>query len=691
MKLSKIFRGAKIALSVILVCVLLGAVVVLIRSFDDNFLSGIAEKIPVVNNFVVKTYDTDAFAVVREDTAILKVARYDIDFLASFTAKGGRYVALFPFVVEAELPLEDARLGRSRGSVVLPSPVLRAHLDQEKAKSSVFMNTLDLDYDAAITPVLEAFQEKSLDYAREDAAFMESCREKAVSYVSGLFPKTKIAWASPEVPSPSRTDSANLPVSFFCPSSGKDLSFTAADFRRDDFAIRSRLFGDSGDVSFRFGFAGHSSLDFASFTKAVRLANEGSHVVFRFHDPVHPDDRLFFSFVDEGYKTAFVYLRGADNIYYVDAMLPTGKNDEYLRQCASPNVLYLAASAGPAPVAPSGVAAYRDFLASYGCALDEARAGRFGRRFSGAVAALDSERAGSKLSTGTRDAELFGELSAVRGDSYGGVGGAEYRTTVGVLQSLTRDDCRSMDASFRESAELAYRDNDEASGNLEALFWLLRDDLAIPADEAAGYKDDLVRRGISAPGSLIRSLDAADRNILYENFFANRLGADVPLTVYCDENERDLVWMYYGKAANDWIKDFSQKRAGESLANLGMTGGRKFILVFGDPVNRAGLFTNYNALVIDDWSVTLYYDFAGWFKLFYEPERLSIPELRFDDGSFTIGNRTYRDAGDLASALRVLRDSYSSPSYNRDELVRIIKDGLAGEILARLSRPALRL
>jgi hypothetical protein len=677
MKLSKIFRGAKIALSVILVCVLLGAVVVLIRSFDDNFLSGIAEKIPVVNNFVVKTYDTDTFAVVREDTAILKVARYDIDFLATFTAKGGRYVALFPFVVEAEIPLDGARMGRSRATVVLPSPVLRAHLDQEKAKSSVFMSTLDLDYDAAITPVLEAF--------------MESCREKAASYITAFFPKTKITWAAPEAPSLLRTDSANLPVSFFCPSSGKDLSFSAADFRRDDFAVRSRLFGDTGDVSFRFGLAGHSTLDFASFTKSVRLANEGSHVVFRFHDPVHPDDRLFFSFADEGYKTAFVYLRGADNVYYVDAMLPTGKNDEYLRQCASPNVLYLAASAGPAPVAPSGVAAYRDFLANYGCALDEARAGRFGRRFSGAVAALDSDRAGSKPTAGTRDAELFGELSAVRGDSYSGVAGAEYRTTVGVLQSLTRDDCRAMDVSFRESAESAYRDNDEASGNLEALFWLLRDDLAIPADEAAGYKDDLVRRGISAPGSLIRSLDAADRNILYENFFSSRLGVDAPLTVYRDENERDLVWMYYGKGANAWVEDFSQKRAGESLSNLGMAGGGKFILVFGDPVDRAGLFTNYNALVIDDWSVTLYYDFPGWFKLFYEPERLSIPELRIDVDSFTIGNRTYRGAGNLAATLRVLRDSYSSPSYNRDELVRIIKDGLAGEILARLSRPTLRL
>lgn len=691
MRLSKIIRGAKIALAAVLLCVLLGASVVLIRSFDDDFLSGVAEKIPVVSNFVVKTYDSDAFAVARENAAILKVARYDIEFLASFTAKGGRYVALFPFVVEAELSLDGARAGNRRGSVTLPSPVLRAHLDQERAKSSVFMNTLDLDYGSAVAPVLEAFQAKSLDYALEDAAFMESCRDRAVAYVAGVFPGSKISWASPVSPVPARKDSPNLPVSFFCPSSGDDLAFTVPDFRRDDLAIRSRLFGGEGDVSYRFGLAGHSPLDFAAFTKAVRLANESSHVVFRFHDPVYPDDRLFFSFADEGYKTAFVYLRGADDVYYVDATVPSGKNGEYLRQCASPNVLYLAASAGTAPSAPSGTGAYREFLANYGVALEEARAGRFGRRFAVAVAALGSGRDGSGSSKGTRDAELFGELSAARGDSYGGIGSAEYRTTAGILQSLARDDWRAMDASFRESAESAYRDNEEASGNLEALFWLLRDELAIPAEEAAGYKDDLVRRGVAVSGGLVGSLDAASRNELYANFFANRLGADSPITVYRDENERDLVWLYCGKAANDWIKEYSQKRAGERLASLGLAGGGKFVLVFGDPVDRAGLFTSYNALVLDEWSATLYHDFAGWFKLFYEPDRLSIPELRFDSLSFTIGNRTFRDGGDLSSALRVLRDSYSSPSYNRDELVRIIKEGLAGEILARLSRPALRL
>jgi len=707
------------------------------------FFSGIAERIPGLNAFVVKDYESGAFAVTRAESSALKVARYDVDFLASFTGSRGRFVALYPFTVVAEVDLSRAR--RVTGKrVELPYPTYRAHLDQDKSRSRVLMDTLSPDYDAVIAPVLAAYQAKALDYARADAAFMASSVERAASYVGALFPGCAIEWvgsrdaslsyASELVPAEFRygTDgaaatapasassraadgaladsatltSAGIAVTGGIAATGGSVKFAPSTSLRDDLKIESTRFGDTVAPGLRFGVSGYSTADFASFVRSARaaalfgpssatapsgtsIAPPADRLLFRYHNPIDPDSAVVLSFVDDGYRTAWAYLSGGDQVYYVDAPPASGINDEYRLKHIAPNVLYFAASLAPSANRPPLADDYRAYLASHEFALSEARAGRYGRLMGNAVAGMETAARACAREDG--DAKLFRELLDLGGASLDALKVGGYRGTVGILEALAAADYARLGSLMRAESEGDVRNDREANANLQALFWVLRKEIGIPDAESDAYRRDLVANGATVSPALVASLSDADRNALYGNFFRSAIGADYPQLLQADPADATSTWFFYGAGSNAWIDKRLPHELTERLDALGVERANRFTVIFADPPERSGFFTAYHALVFDAGGVTVCRDLTAWIRLSGAPVRVPFAEIEVSGDSFAAAGRDFRNVGPLAGVLARFHDAWSSPDWNREELTRFIRDDLVSELSATLSRPVLPL
>jgi len=695
-----------VALAVILFCLVLAAG----NSINDKFLSSLAEHIPLLKTFVVKDYQTNLFGMTTEDSGVLKIARYDIDFLASYTGKGGRYIALYPAVVEAEINIENAKKDGKTGVISLKRPVYRAKLDQDNANALVFMDSLSLDYNKMVAPVLKMYQARACDFALADTAFGDECLRRAEDYVGTLFGKGAVKWTGTTVASetdgdcvPMNVRSANLPVGLDCSAPSGKLIFSKPQSLRDDFIVSSSLFGGTGAASFRFGLAGKKLQTFDAFVQSTEAQYRDSHIVFRYHDPVYGNDRTFVSFADEGFRTSFIYLKGEPNYYYLDTVSLSQVNDELFQQNISPNALYLSACVYPAQAsaakANSALAGqYASYFAEYAAALDAVRNGRYGKQLADSLDALD--RISAEVSGNvSSDAQIIRELSDLKSKGYKKGSLPITGKNVSLLAMLLDPSSGAVgtgsasDASVSSdssSAGLALAsDGDEVSGNLAAFFWMKRVEFGISDLDAQGYKADLIGNGSAINRELVASLTDEERNALYLNFFLKHLPANVEHTVYKDENVPAQTWLFYGAAANKRRAETTQKKIADKLGRMGMTGGNRFVFVFSDPMDKTGLFTQYHAFSLDGKTVTVFNDFASWIQLGGEPKPVSYPDIVFVDKSFSIGKRMYSGHEDIESVLKIFSEAFSSDFYNRDKIIEIITSDIEKEVIAKLERPVL--
>lgn len=672
--------------------------------------------------FAVKTWDTSLFARTDADAGALKVARYDIDFIASFASGKNRYVALYPFVVEAEIDLSravqkkagtasgrDGREARDGGSgpetlVCVPFPEYRAHLQTDGVQ--VFMETLPLDYKSALMPVLETFREKSRDYALADAAFTAQCLLKAEEYIEGIFGPVRIEWEQ-ETDAIERIRAPQVPIDIEASKSALVAVQDAASLR-DAFDARISRSDPGIATHIRFGIAGRETGTLDTFADSFK---SDEHIVFRYHNPVDPSAATFVSYADEGYRRAFSFASRPDAYYYIElTQSEAGTTEEDHLRTAAPDLLYLAASIAPASrIAPElGSAAtepdtaaylrYTEYAARYDEALSEIRTNRYGQRLKNALDELDRlarERTGEP----SADAALMREIAGFKteGEGPGFAGGpgfatiAECHGKVAELAALLRyPDFTRMDALFRSEAENRYRSDTEVSGNLEAFFWMMRKELRLTEEEAERYKTDMIESGDTLSSTLVRSLDAHERNTLFARYIEKRLPADIPFERIHPDDGTDETWLFFGQAALDWKNKKSFPTIADKLAGRGCDRSPgNLVLLFADPIGKAGFFTDYHALVFGESSIALYEGLTDIIPR-YAKEAL-YAELLFADGSFTIGKRTISGRSDLASILEGFAAAYTSEFYNRDRALELVSENLKTEALrtlARSKRPA---
>ncbi len=669
-------------------------------------LARAAGNVPVLRNFVVRDYDAGTFASTARPEASLKVARYDVEFLASFHGPAGRYVAIYPFAVEASVDLSRAARDARAKTVRLPYPAFESRLDASRAKSLVLMAGFVPDYDTALAPVLEAYSRRSVDCALSDSDFVSSALAAAESRVAGLFPGSRVEWTG-ERPGVSRRASEKLPVVFSHADSGAGIdsppglpySFEEPPTFRDDLVVRGGPFAGERGALMRFGRSGREGRDVTSFSRAVVAANSGDRVVFQYHDPIRPRDMTYFGFADDGYRTAFAYLSGARNVYYLESLAGGDVNDEYRLRHDAPGVLYLASGLEPSRSAPARAAAHQAFLESHERALAELRAGRFGRALGNEI--VEMERLTGRPGSEDANLSVFRKLYAMQMGVYSPLRDTGYVGTVSLLEALATSDYGRFAGSLRAESEAGVRDDAAARANLEAIFWTMRKEIGIPDSEADAYRRDLVASGETLSAPLVGSLSDGDRLELLRNFFVKRLGrSDIRVEPVSRDagggsgggggvGHEDLC-LFWGAGAGAWSRRHMPNDLIDRLEKFGLTGSNRLILVFADPPESEGPFVALHVLSFDGNSVTACADFTAWFRFAGRLESVPYSAIELSDGAFRLDGRMFKKTGVLASALATIRAAFASDDWNRDELTRLVKVDLVKRLGESLERPTLR-
>ncbi|HNY21586.1 MAG TPA: hypothetical protein PKO22_05505 [Treponemataceae bacterium] len=657
-------------------------------------LARAAGNVPVLRNFVARDYDTGTFASTARPEYSLKVARYDVEFLASFRGPAGRYVAIYPFAVEASVDLSRASRDARTKTVRLPFPAFESRLDATRAKSLVLMAGFVPDYDTVLAPVLEAYSRRSVDCALCDSEFVTAAFAAAESRVAGLFPGTRVQWTGVK-PGTVRHASEKLPVSFVYEdaSAGADsapvfpFSFEEPPTFRDDLLVRGGPFAGERGTLMRFGLSGHDGRDITSFSRAAVAANSAERVVFQYHDPIRPRDATFFSFADDGYRTAFAYLSGARNVYYLESLAGADVNDEYRLRHDAPGVLYLASGLEPASAAPSRAADHQAFLESHERALAELRAGRFGRTLGNEI--VEMERLTKKPGDEDSNLSVFRKLYAMQMGVYSPLKDTGYVGTVALLEALAASDYGRFAGSLRAESEAGVRTDAAARANLEAIFWTMRKEIGIPDSEADAYRRDLVASGETLSASLVASLSERDRVELLRNFFVRRLGSsDIRAEIVSRGAGEDLC-LFWGAGALAWSRRHMPKDLIDRLERHGLTGSNRLILVFADPPESEGLFVALHALAFDGTSVTACADFTAWFRFAGDLKPVPYSGIECADGAFRLDGHMFKKTGELARAMATLRAAFAAEDWNRDELTRLVKGDLVKRLGDSLERPVL--
>lgn len=688
-------RFLRILLASVLALFLSVLLVIVGNTFDGTLVSRIAGRIPVLNNFILQTAPTFLYGKTTQATSIIKVSRYDIDFLASFTGPKGRYLALYPFKVEALLDLEGVTQDPVTGITTLPQPYYRSQLDLNEGTDGVFRKDFVPDYNTMRAPVLAMYQKRAVDFAVAETEAHNIVKERIVSRLTSLFGTEVQGWDAQSLLH-QKTRFVPARFSYYADSSSEQRLIALPSLTlRDDLEFRSVLFGNSESSSWRFGLAGETNLTLDSFVSTFIAKNRATHVIFRYHDPIEPGKRTFVSLADTGYPYALSLLSNSSDCYYIESNENSSIGGESRIQSVAPLTLYLASALERAPLPSSETPSsatlqlqsdiWRAYLKEYQLALGEMKEGRFGRKFQRSLAAMYEKRRALENSMGLQglralDLALFQQCF----DSH--LGEAQSLETR-FLSFLFEDSLGTVTSSVREESEKRFEENEEVSGNLAAFFYLMRDTLDLTKAESDAYLEDILSSGVTINRELLETLSSVERNRLLTTYFAAHLDPSEPQLIEVDDNLETETWYWYGQAALDWKDKKTRHAITTKLIDLGLTRAEKVICIFADPQNRAGFFTKYHALAMDGSGLTVFPDFGRWVTSLVNPVRIGWGNLEFSDLLLIQGERNLFRNAKIVEILKSIRKAWNTPFYNRERAAEIIQSDILKEAISRLERP----
>lgn len=631
----------------------------------------------------IKNYSTNIFATSVLDSNSLKIARYDVEFIASFTSGAKRYVALYPFIVEAEIDLSRARKNSKLEILSLPYPEFKTRLDTNNIQ--IFTSTITLDYTKVLQPVLEMFREKSRDYALQDETFVSQVVLKAQEYLDSIFGPAQIEWENN--PDPVRYENLpNIPLGIQTSTSAL-VSLESPVSLRDAVEFKLARNDPLGISQLRLGIAGVETGTIDDFVKKFDTSNR---LMFRFHSPQDPKNASFVSFADEGYHSAFIFARGGSHYYYLEdtKKLVKENEEEYLR-IGAPNLLYTAASLKAVnndellsdQKAVSDTAWYREYVDCYNEALTEARFKRYGKKLFNALSALDV-LALSKTNENSPEVALIKDLAGWSNKNVF-VKKTNSHKIAKLSSLLSLPDFKRMDSLFRVETETRFRNQSDIMHNLELFFWLFRDELELSESEIGQYKEDIINSGSVVNKKIVAELTDKERNTLFSRFITQRFSDSSVFETLTDE-ANNSTWIFYGKPVLEWKAKKSLLIIRKQLVDRGLQDDR-LILLFSDSIDKARFFTNYFALVFDSEKIMLFEGLSNIFKP--SPKEAAYSEILCIDGSCSIAGRSILNKPELSAILNEFSLAWTSELYNTDRVIELINEDFHKEVISSLSRP----
>lgn len=308
----------------------------------DIFLS----KIPIVRSFHETTTSTGLYGISQKDKQELRTTSYNIDFIASFTGSDTKYIAIYPYLIEAGVDLGKATQEVVNGQTVVTLPnaqITVAKINEENQVQVIREKGNKLDYNTHIKPLKMAFEKSAKDLALQ-AGILEEANKKAEKYLGELFKGQNYVFqkedAEYETLRKVSTEYASL--TFNCSPSNfeKGDLYGSPIWERDFLQLTSPNYniGYSGSI----GKMEYKELEesiggwFDTYNYYCQKQNQGSPIILKLLNPLDMKyTRTYFNATD-GYNTGFV--RSKEHLYY---MISNAKDAETQSQQNAPEMLYL--------------------------------------------------------------------------------------------------------------------------------------------------------------------------------------------------------------------------------------------------------------------------------------------------------------------------------------------------------------
>lgn len=255
-----------------------------------------AASLPVVKNFVKMHYDTRLSIASIEDRNFLKTAFFSVDYLGSVrNGKGERYLAVYPFEVEAGFNLENASVsvsqdnpeGKGKLLVELPeAEIMPADLDEKKG-ILIVRDDLKADHEYALRPLKAAFEKLAADYALRNQILEKAGKNAEKFYKefwNGSFDEVIVQVKG-------ESEATNLFADYQLPRLPLKFTVTADRFGYEfcpvaTYETSSAIFRNA-DLEIRTGFVADYQRNFDSLYSEIADKSKAS-IVTKFIDPNDP-------------------------------------------------------------------------------------------------------------------------------------------------------------------------------------------------------------------------------------------------------------------------------------------------------------------------------------------------------------------------------------------------------------------
>lgn len=306
----------------------------------------VLSKIPIVKSFHETTTSTGLYGISQQDKQELRTASYNIDFIASFTGAGTKYIAIYPYLIEAGVDLGKAThdVVNNQTIVTLPNAQITVARINEKNQVQVIREKGNkLDYNTHIKPLKMAFEKSAKDLALQ-AGILEDANEKAEKYLQELFKGQNYVFQKEQTEYETLRNvyTQYIPLTFnYSPHNfEKGDLYGTHSWGRDCLELSSPNYnlGYSGSIGRMTQTEIENSISgwFETYNSYCQKQNQGSPIILKLLNPLDMKyTRTYFN-ASDGYNTGLV--RSKEHLFY---MISNAKDAETQSQQNAPEMLYL--------------------------------------------------------------------------------------------------------------------------------------------------------------------------------------------------------------------------------------------------------------------------------------------------------------------------------------------------------------
>lgn len=303
-------------------------------------------KIPIVRSFHETTTSTGLYGISQKDKQELRTASYNIDFIASFTGEGTKYIAIYPYLIEAGVDLGKATQEVVNGQTVVTLPnaqITVAKINEKNQVQVIREKGNKLDYNTHIKPLKMAFEKSAKDLALQ-TGILEEANKKAEKYLGELFKGQNFVFQKEdaEYETLRKVSTEYAALTFNCSPGNfeKGDLYGTPMWERDCLELTSPNYniGYSGSIGQMERKELEESIGgwFNAYNYYCQKQDQGSPIILKLLNPLDMKyTRTYFNATD-GYNTGFV--RSKEHLYY---MISNAKDAETQSQQNAPEMLYL--------------------------------------------------------------------------------------------------------------------------------------------------------------------------------------------------------------------------------------------------------------------------------------------------------------------------------------------------------------